>query len=204
MGRRAALLGAATVSAVMLLGVGQARGAFDMEKALAPRIFGDPNAPIHVAEYFSLSCGHCANFHKDKFPRLKAEWIDTGRARFEYRDFPFDGLTLYAHALARAVPAEAYEGMLDALFNKQKQWTTSEDPVSDLAEIAKLAGIGKDAFTAILENRPYLEGVVAIRQTGIDNWNINSTPTFVVNGKDIIRGNVDYGEFLEVLGKHAA
>ena len=202
--RRAVLSGMAAASGLALLGPGRAMAAFDMETALAPRIVGDPDAPIHMAEYFSLSCGHCADFHLGTFKRLRAEWIDTGRVRFEYRDFPLPGPAIYAHALARAVPVDAYESLLDILLRKQQQWSRADDPVSELAKISKIAGIGKGGFADIIQNRSFLEGIVAIGQEGYRTWSIDSTPSFVVNDKDVIRGNVDYGEFLEVLGRHAA
>ena len=85
----------------------------DLETALAPRVIGDPDAPLLIAEYFSMTCGYCANFHISTYPLVKKNWIDTGKAQFEYRDFPLSELAIYAHALARAVPEAAYEGMLD-------------------------------------------------------------------------------------------
>ena len=194
----------AATSGLALLGPARAMAEFDMEAALAPRLIGDPGAPVHVAEYFSLSCGHCANFHQGTFNRIKADWVDTGRVLFEYRDYPLQGPAIFAHALARAVPADAYDGMLEILFRKQRVWRDAESPVSELAKIARVAGIGRDAFSAIIGNRPYLEGIVAIAQTGFETWNINSTPSFVVNDEDVIRGNVDYDEFRQTLEKYSA
>ena len=192
-----ALGGAALI--VAGTGAGPAHGAVDLEAALAPRIYGDPDAPIHIAEYFSMSCGHCANFHLQTYPKLKAEWIDTGKVRFEYRDFPLRGPAIYAHALARAVPVDAYENMIDILLRQQQAWAGSDDPVSALARIARIAGIGNDAFVDIIQNRPYLEGIVAIAQKGYENWEINSTPSFVINDTDVIRGDKGYDEFISVL-----
>ena len=182
----------------------QTADGFDMAAALAPRIYGNPDAPVRVAEYFSLSCGHCANFHAGTYKKLKSDWIDTGRISYEFRDFPLTGPAVFAHALARSVPVDAYEGMLDLLFKRQQQWAIADDPVSELAQIARIAGIGRDEFAAILGNRPFLEGIVAIRQVGADDWGVNSTPSFVVNDKDIIRGDTDYDEFVEVFDKYVA
>jgi len=186
---------------LMLAGTGTAPAwaAIDLETALAPRIYGDPDAPIHIAEYFSMSCGHCANFHLNTYPKLKAEWIDTGKARFEYRDFPLRGPAIYAHALARAVPVEAYESMIDILLRQQQAWAGADDPVSALARIARIAGIGNDAFVEIIQNRPFLEGIVAIAQKGYETWEINSTPSFVINDQDVIRGDKGYDAFISVL-----
>lgn len=187
------------MGATALLPAGIAR-AFDLDAALTPRIIGNPDAPLHMAEYFSLSCSHCASFHKGTFAQLKQDFIDTGRLRFEFRDFPLQGPAIFAHALARVVPAEAYEGMIDVLLTQQKQWALADDPVSELARIARIAGVGRDRFISeVVENRPLLEGIVAIAQNGYDKWNVNSTPTFVINDKELIRGDVGYDKFLSAL-----
>jgi protein-disulfide isomerase len=173
--------------------------AVDLQTALQPRIIGSPDAQLHMAEYFSLSCIHCANFHKGTFKQIKKDWIDTGKLQFEFRDFPLQGPAIYAHALARAVPADAYEWVIDLLLTQQKKWAEAEDPVSELAKIARIAGIGQDRFTEIIQNRPLLEGIVAIAQNGYDTWEIQSTPSFVINDKDVVRGDVGYEKFLSAL-----
>ena len=171
----------------------------DLDIALKPRVIGNPDAPLHMAEYFSLSCSHCANFHKGTYKQIKQDWIDTGKMRFEFRDFPLQGPAIFAHALARAVPEEAYEGMIDILLTQQRQWANAEDPVSELARIARIAGIGRDKFIGIIENRPLLEGIVAIAQKGYSTWGVQSTPSFVINDDDVIRGDVGYEKFLSAL-----
>jgi len=145
-----------------------------------------------------------ANFHKGTFNQIKADWIDTGKMFFEFRDFPLQGAAIYAHALARSVPVEAYDGMIDVLFKQQEKWVTASEPVSELAKIARIAGIGNDAFVEILQNRPLLEGIVAIAQDGYTRFDINSTPSFVINDKTIIRGDRGYDEFLAELNKLVA
>lgn len=181
-----------------------ARADVDLATALSPRVIGDPDAPLHMAEYFSLSCSHCANFHKGTFQQIKQDWIDTGRMRFEFRDFPLQGPAIFAHALARAVPEDAYAGMIDVLLTQQKQWAGSDDPVSELSKIARIAGIGKDRFIEIIENRPLLEGIVAIAQEGYSTWGVNSTPSFVINDQNIVRGDVGYEKFLDALNTAGA
>ena len=175
-----------------------------LETALAPRILGNPDAPILMAEYFSLSCSHCADFHHGAFKDIKANWIDTGKLRFEMRDFPLQGPAIFAHALARSVSVNAYSGMLDILFKKQRDWAASDDPIGELARIARIAGIGEEAFTNIIQNRPLLEGIVAIAQDGYNRFQINSTPSFVINEDQVLRGGGDYDRFLSVLNEIAA
>ena len=174
-----------------------------LEDMLSPRVLGDPNAPIHMAEYFSLSCSHCANFHHGTFKKIKSDWIDTGRVRFEMRDFPLQGPAIYAHALARSVPVSAYEGMIDILFKQQETWVTADDPVSALARIARIAGIGSDAFLELVQNRPLLEGIVEIARYGYSRFEINSTPSFVINDEKIIRGDAGYDNFLSALNEYS-
>ena len=201
-------LGVTGAFALGSLGVGPfmatpAHAAPSLEDMLAPRVLGDPNAPIHMAEYFSLSCSHCANFHHGTFKQIKSDWIDTGRVRFEMRDFPLQGPAIYAHALARSVPITAYEGMIDILFKQQETWVTADDPVSALARIARIAGIGSDAFLEIVQNRPLLEGIVQIAQHGYSRYEINSTPSFVINDDNVIRGDAGYDDFLSALNEYS-
>ncbi|MAJ35793.1 MAG: hypothetical protein CBC12_11635 [Candidatus Puniceispirillum sp. TMED52] len=174
---------------------------FNIDAALSPRIIGDPDAPILIAEYFSMTCGYCAQFHLDTYPEVKTNWIDTGKARFEYRDFPLSELAVYAHALARAVPEAAYEGMLDILLSQQSKWAASQYPLLELQDMARIAGINEDEFSGMMNNRPYLEGIVKIAQDGYDRFEINSTPTFVINDKEVIAGFKPYDEFEEILNR---
>jgi protein-disulfide isomerase len=203
MTRTGAFAGAGLITIGLNAGT-TAHAATDLEAALAPRILGNPDAPILMAEYFSLSCSHCADFHHGTFKDIKANWIDTGKMRFEMRDFPLQGPAIYAHALARSVPVNAYFGMIDVLFAKQREWASAEDPIAELAGIARIAGIGESAFAEILENRPLLEGIVAILQKGHDTYQISATPSFVINEERVLRGGGNYDRFLSVLNEFAA
>ena len=201
--RRDVMIGTGASMITIGLNTNIARADDALDTALAPRILGNPDAPILMAEYFSLSCSHCANFHHGAFKDIKANWIDTGKLRFEMRDFPLQGPAIFAHALARSVPVNAYPGMLDILFKKQRDWAASDDPLGELARIARIAGIGEDAFTEIVQNRPLLEGIVAIAQEGYNKFQINSTPSFVINEDKVLRGGGDYDRFLSVLNEIA-
>jgi len=197
----AGLLGTTT----MLLNSGAAMAEEDaLARALAPRIIGDEAAPIHVAEYYSMTCGHCADFHNNTFPKVKAKLIDEGVVRFEMRPFPLDGLALRAHALVRAVPETKFFPLVKMLLAKQPVWARAADPVAELQQMARLAGVSAEEFNAIMRNRPLLEGLVNLRQQGIDLWKINSTPSFVVNDNLTLSGNMDYEEFAEALSAFGA
>lgn len=175
-----------------------------VERALSTRFVGSNDAPIRVAEYYSMTCGHCADFHNNTFPKVKAKLIDEGIVRFEMRPFPLDGLALRAHALVRAVPETKFFPLVKMLLARQPVWVRAADPVAELQKMAKLAGISADDFNDIMRNRPLLEGIVDLRQKGVDDWKIASTPSFVVNDDLLIPGNKDYDEFAEQLSAFGA
>lgn len=183
------------VSSIASLTSAQAQPtAFDMDLALAPRYEGSADAPILLAEYFSLTCSHCASFHANTYPSLKAEWIDTGRVRLEYRDFPIDGLSVYAHALVRALPVTAYSNMLGILFARQREWVTASQPLLELQKIFRLAGMGSDSFNRVIDNRPLQRGIVDKAQAAQRRFGIRATPSFVINNRQVLAGNLSYTE----------
>jgi protein-disulfide isomerase len=194
------------VGAAALLAMAPSALASDdlLEHALSPRMIGSDDAPIRVAEYYSMTCGHCADFHNDTFPKVKSKLIDEGIVRFEMRPFPLDGLALRAHALVRAVPEAKFFPMVKMLLAKQPVWVRADDPVAELQKMARLAGVSADEFNGIMRNRPLLEGIVDLRQKGADDWKISSTPSFVVNDDLTISGNKDYEEFAEQLSAFGA
>ena len=175
-----------------------------IEHALSPRYIGSDEAPIRVAEYYSMTCGHCADFHNNTFPKVKAKLIDEGIVRFEMRPFPLDGLALRAHALVRAVPEAKFFPLVKMLLAKQPVWVRAPDPVAELQKMARLAGVSADEFNDIMRNRPLLEGIVDQRQQGMDKWKISSTPSFIVNDDLTISGNNNYEEFAEQLSAFGA
>ena len=151
-----------------------------------------------------MTCGHCADFHNNTFPKVKAKLIDEGIVRFEMRPFPLDGLALRAHALVRAVPETKFFPLVKMLLAKQPVWARADDPVGELQKMARLAGVSAEDFNAIMQNRQLLEGLVSQRQQGIDRWKIGSTPSFVVNNDTTLAGNMSYEEFAEALSAYGA
>ena len=169
-----------------------------------PRILGDPKAPIKVVEFFSMTCGHCANFHNVTFPKVKSDMIERGLIQFEMHPFPLDGLALRAHALARSLPMTRYFPMVKALMSQHKQWVRAEDPLAALMKIARLAGISGAEFNKIMSNRALLEKLVEMRQTALDEWNVSSTPSFVINEDKVLSGNMNYEKFVEEINAYGA
>ena len=170
----------------------------------APRILGDSKAPIKVVEFFSMTCGHCANFHNVTFPKVKSDMIERGLIQFEMRPFPLDGLALRGHALARSLPATRYFPMVKALMSQHKQWVRAEDPLAALMKIARLAGISGAEFNKIISNRALLEKLVEMRQTALNDWNVSSTPSFVINDDKVLSGNMNYETFVEEINAYGA
>ena len=201
---RRTFVGSGTAAALTLLHTGSSQADEFLEKALSPRTIGQEDAPIHVAEYYSMTCGHCADFHDNTFPKVKAKLIDEGIVRFEMRPFPLDGLALRAHALVRAVPETKFFPLVKMLLAKQPVWARADDPVGELQKMARLVGVSAEDFNAIMQNRQLLEGLVSQRQQGIDRWKIGSTPSFVVNNDTTLAGNMSYEEFAEALSAYGA
>ena len=198
--RRFLAQGAATSLLIAGLPViAQARVEASAERAAEIRFLGKADAVVTVAEYFSMTCGHCGRFHRNTFPQVKTDLIDTGLIRYEMHPFPLDGLALRAHAFCRALPTDSYFKMVDVLLDKQESWIGAADPVAELKKFAKFAGISSGAFDEIMQNRSYLEAIVQIRQDAVSQHQISSTPSFVVNGDKTFSGALSFDEFLAEL-----
>lgn len=168
---------------------------------------GDADAPITVIEYASMTCSHCASFHNDTaaepstYSQVKAKYIDTGLVKFVFRPFPLDGLALRASMLASCSGPSRYEAFTKVLFAQQRQWATSEDPMAELKQIARMGGMSGAAFDQCMENEPLAESIVETRQKGAKEFNIGSTPSFVIEGK-LYAGALSMEQFEEALKPH--
>ena len=154
---------------------------------LPDQSIGSPDAKVTVVEYASMTCGHCANFHKKVFPALKAKYVDTGKVRFIMREFPLDDLAAAAAMLSRcaggADVAKSYD-LTAILFEKQDEWAfVKGNPVPKLFEIAKQAGFTQESFDKCLTDQKLLEQISAIRERGSSKFGVNATPSFFINGK---------------------
>ncbi|WP_193367356.1 DsbA family protein [Pelagibius marinus] len=167
------------------------------------RILGSAEAPVTILEYSSLTCPHCANFHKNTLPQVKSEWIDAGRARLVYRHYPLDQLALRAAAAADCIEGDAFFGFLDVLFKNQERWAHSDDPLKALQQLAALAGISPDAFEACTNDEAQITRILEKQTDGRDRYSIASTPSFVVNGT-LVQGAMPYDEFNAALEQASA
>jgi protein-disulfide isomerase len=152
--------------------------------ALPDMAMGDEKAPVTIIEYASMTCPHCAHFQEATFPELKKRYIDTGKVRYIFREFPLDSLAAAAFMLARCAgkdDKDKYFVLIDTLFRQQRQWAV-EKPIPPLLAIAKQAGFTEQSFNACLANQQMLDGIESIRQRAIKQFKVQSTPTFFING----------------------
>ena len=143
---------------------------------------GDPKAPITLIEYASFTCPHCAHFSVAVLPELKKKWIDTGKVKLIYRDFPLDQTALKAAQLAECAGKDKYFGVLDVIFGTQAKWAVASDPIGELAKSLRIAGMGDAEVKACLANDAVANGVIADYRGG-ETLGVNSTPTLFINGE---------------------
>lgn len=161
-------------------------GTVDMAKllqegSLPERVLGNADAPVTIVEYASMTCSHCANFHKNTLPTIKANYIDTGKARLVMREFPFDPRAEAGFMLARCAD-DKYFPMIDVLFQQQQNWAGVENAREALLQIARLAGFSQESFEACLTDQKLLDQVREVRNRGAEDFGVDSTPTFFING----------------------
>ena len=148
-------------------------------------VLGKADAPVTIVEYASMTCPHCATFAKTTFPALKTKYIDTGKVRFIFREFPLDELAAAAAMLARCIDKENGEkaiAVIDVLFASQEKWAV-RNPLPQLQQITKQAGMSQQAFEACLADQKLYNDVLAMRERGAKEYKVESTPTLFVNGK---------------------
>jgi protein-disulfide isomerase len=150
---------------------------------LGERALGDPAAKVTVVEYASMTCSHCAAFHDETFTPFKEKYVDTGKVRFIFREFPLDALATSAFMLARCVPEDRYFPVVDILFRQQQNWAFVDDPATALFNVVKQAGFTQESFRACLTNQKILDGVNSVKDRGSNEFGVASTPTFFINGK---------------------
>jgi protein-disulfide isomerase len=144
---------------------------------------GSPDAPVTIVEYASMSCPHCANFHIDRLPWLKETYIDSGKVRLEFRDFPLNAPALWGAMAAHCMGPDRYFAFLDLLFQQQENWAFFEDAGARLKTLAKQAGMGGNEFDMCMANQSVQMAVLQSRQTGVSEHKVESTPSLVINGK---------------------
>ena len=175
-----------------------------IDVSLEELTLGDPNAPITIIEYASMTCSHCAEFHNKTYPDLKKNHIDTGEVKFIFREFPLDKLAMATSMLARCVDNEISMAFIEILFKNRDRWI-SENALNELKNFSKQAGLDSNEFDACLNNQQLLDDLIAGKEKAIEDYKINSTPSFIING-EVVSGNKPYSFFKskieEILAKY--
>jgi protein-disulfide isomerase len=144
---------------------------------------GSPGAPATIIEYASLTCTHCAAFHAEVWPKLKAKYVDTGKARFILREFPLDPRAGAAFLLARCVGPDQRDAMIDVLLDRQNDWAFVSEAVEPMRRISAPFGLAGDAFDECVHNQTLYSEINESRDSAIKALDIRKTPTFFVNGR---------------------
>jgi protein-disulfide isomerase len=153
------------------------------DEGVEDRVIGSANARVTIVEYASLTCPHCATFHTEVLPQVKARFVDSGQVRLIFRHFVLNILDAGASMMARCAPAERFYPILDVLFQQQRSWAGASDPVAALGQIALQAGFTRESFEACLRNQQILDRLSAQTDRAARRFGVNSTPTIFINGQ---------------------
>lgn len=144
---------------------------------------GPADAKVTIVEYASLTCSHCAAFHKETWPELKKRYVDTGKVRFILREFPLDPLAMAGFMLSRCDGEAKYYPITDLLFDQQRNWAFTDKPLDALRAMMKQAGFSQEKFDSCLRDQKLYDAVNAVKNRGMEQFKIDSTPTFFINGQ---------------------
>jgi protein-disulfide isomerase len=194
--RRTLAIAAATL-ALALTGCGQANGAGGAAGTAVSgdMTLGNPNAPVKVVEYASLTCPHCAEFHENVFPEFKKKYIDTGKVHFTFKEFltPPASVAVAGSLLARCAGKDKYFDVISAVFHSQSEWQTS-GPRDSLLRVAQSTGMSEDQFEKCVGDREALQALQERVEKSAREGNIQFTPTFMINGRKAKEGAMTMAE----------
>ncbi len=180
---------------------GPARAAIvSIEEARSEMTLGKADAPVTMVEYSSLGCPHCAAFHRDTLPQVMKDYIDTGKVRLIYRDYPLGTAALAASMIARCAGPKKFFGFVEILFRSQPQWSRSNNPMLALTKVARFGGLSETDVQACLKRQPLLDYIRKGKDHAYKNLGIDSTPTFII-GDVTIEGAQPFEAFKKVLDK---
>jgi protein-disulfide isomerase len=156
---------------------------------LSENMLGNTNAKVTIVEYASMSCPACASFHATVYPELKKKYVETGKVRFVFREFPLDPRAGAASMLARCAGPDKFFQMIEVLFKRQEQWAFIKgSPIEELKSMARQTGMSEEAFNTCVNDKKTLEAMEVIRNRGSEQYGVASTPTFFINGKKLTGG----------------
>jgi protein-disulfide isomerase len=188
----------AGLSPLHLIADAMAQSASDVAKpqSLPDMALGPATSPVTITEYASMTCGHCANFNETVFPKIKSEFIDTGKIRYVFREFPLDIKAAAGSMLARCIAngdSGKYFAVVDMLFKQQNDWVM-KNTAETLTRIGKQAGLSQQAVETCLKDQALLDKIAADQKFASEVLKVNSTPTFFING-EMIKGGTSFEEF---------
>src|SRR5947208_309705 len=188
----------AGLSPLRLIAGAMAQTAADVAKpvSLPDMALGPASAAVTITEFASMTCPHCAAFNKDVFPKIKSEYVDTGKVRYVFREFPLDIKAAAGSMLARCIAkddAGKYFAVIDMLFKQQNDWAM-KNTAETLTRIGKQAGLSQEAVEDCLKDQALLDKIAADQKFANEVLKVNSTPTFFING-EMIRGETSFEEF---------
>jgi protein-disulfide isomerase len=172
----------------------------DADPRLTPRSVGPEGAKNVAEEWFSFTCPHCAAFATEIYPEIRTKLVDTGKLRYVFREFPRDKVDLAAAMVARSLPPSRYEPFVLALLSSQKQWAFNReaDPQEELAKMAALAGMPREAFNRAITDPVLQQSLLTAQTDAEERYNIDSTPTFIIN-RTAHPGEMSYAQFAGLL-----
>jgi len=162
---------------------------------LGDRVLGRDDAPSTIIEYASFTCPHCASFHANVLPEIKASYIDTGKTKLIYRDFPLDDLALIVALLAHCIKGDAYFEFLNVLYAQQRSWAAA--PKDHLLKLMKQVGINEAAFDKCIANQEVLNAIRLERDRASKEFDVNATPTIFVSGEKVRASVADVSAALD-------
>jgi len=186
-----------TLEAMIASGAGPTLAMLKQPGPLGDRAMGDPNAPVTVIEYASLTCPYCRRFHADVFPRFKRNFIDTGKVYFIYREFPIGRSAGTAAIAARCVPEKYYFAANWKLLAQQRQWVSQEVRYDAIYKVVQEFGLDRAAFDSCMENQTIIDGLNQVKERGRD-LGVSATPTVFVN-TEMRRGGISYEDLVELI-----
>ncbi len=208
-GRRGLIIAIAAVVVLVLAGAGyygyqsyaaSRPGDVNTPSPLGDIALGPADARVKIIEYASMTCPHCAAFTKETFPKLKAAYIDSGKARYIFREFPLDQVALLGAVLARCIakgdPPKFFD-VIDMLFASQNDWVSNK-PVEPLKRLTKQLGMTDQEFEACADNETIGKGIIATRDYAYDRLKVNATPTFFINGRKL-EGEASFEDFAKII-----
>ena len=183
----------------MLLNLAEAQEAEIDTSSVIDMQLGNPQAGVTVIEYASFTCPHCKTFHESEFPKLKADYIDTAKINFVFREVYFDRGGLWASMLARCGGPDRFFGIIDMLFEQQSEWAKGNDGkiADNLRKIGRLVGHNSETLESCLQNREKALTLVAWYQENASEHDVSSTPTFIINGQSY--SNMNYEEMSQII-----